>query len=47
MLKSEYSHKQTINQTDAKQHLHDIRYQRQNQLKSIVNECHQLRILHK
>ncbi|CAF4392109.1 unnamed protein product, partial [Rotaria magnacalcarata] len=40
-------HKQTINQTDAKQHLHDIRYQRQNQLKSIVNECHQLRILHK
>ncbi|CAF3206061.1 unnamed protein product [Rotaria socialis] len=47
MLKSEYSHKQTIRQTDAKQHLHDIRYQRQNQLKSIVDECHQLRILHK
>ncbi|CAF4241362.1 unnamed protein product [Rotaria sp. Silwood2] len=47
MLKAEYSTKPLITQSDAKQHLHDVRYQRQNQLATIINECHQLRVLHK
>lgn len=47
MLKTDSPYKSTISQSDAKQHLHNIRHQRQNQLKSIIDECHQLRILHK
>ncbi|CAF3483164.1 unnamed protein product [Rotaria sp. Silwood1] len=47
MLQAKYSNTPLITQTDAKQHLHNIRYQRQNQLATIINECHQLRISHK
>ncbi|CAF3991681.1 unnamed protein product [Rotaria sordida] len=47
MLKVEYLNKPMITQIGAKQHLHDIRYRRQNQLAILTNECHQLCILHR
>ncbi|CAF1292457.1 unnamed protein product [Rotaria sordida] len=47
MLKVEYLNKLMITQTDAKQHLHNIRYRRQNQLAILTNECHQPCILHR
>jgi len=40
-------HKPRITEHDAKQHLHDIRCQRQKQLALIIDECHQIRIKHK
>jgi hypothetical protein len=40
-------YKPRITEHDAKQHLHDIRSQRQKQLALIIDECHQIRIKHK
>jgi hypothetical protein len=37
----------SITWIDAKRHLHDVRFRRQNQLASTINECHQLRTMHK
>lgn len=39
--------KPTITWAQAKKHLHDIRFRRQNQLESNINECHKLHQLHK
>jgi hypothetical protein len=39
--------KPKITQNDAKQHLHNIRCQRQKQLTLIIDQCHQIRNQHK
>lgn len=40
-------YKPKLTSNDAKQHLHDIRYQRQKELAFIIDECHQIRMKHK
>lgn len=53
MLTVDYHHRESfvsqpiITAAQAKQHLHEIRLQRQNQLRTTINECHRLQNIHK
>ncbi|CAF0927786.1 unnamed protein product [Adineta ricciae] len=53
MLKVDYLHRESfvsqpiVTAAQAKQHLHEIRLQRQNQLRTTINECHRLQNIHK
>jgi len=47
MLKTKSFCTPSTPRTDAKEHLLNVHYRRQNQLASTINECHRLRTLHK